>query len=724
MTIYVDIVSRKIISSPRLKRDVSRIEVKRGDLIPFSIIFIQNGEPVSLGANHTVTLGAKLKNNNEGVAMVLQIFTQVGAAIPYTANVNFNGSALREYLNNAVNVIDDYTYVDLQMEINWINTSTTLNRTTNSTILRVYNDVIQGGETAPVVNDGVPFQFLDGIKTNSIQGLTSGDTVVFSAPITTTGASSHIQTSNAGAAIKSTNFAAVEGSGASLVDGSFQPCLTWSAGGRNLTIPAGTAVTFNSTNFTFGTGSASAFVTALGTYNASTATALQTSRNIFGLSFNGTANVTGNAESTGSFASIPIGGAAGHFITLNGTAPTVIAGRSAWWTDTSGVPSFRNGTEGIVTLLRSSDASTSTDPNTVVQRDSDGAIFLSSPLYEGVTLNVSSSGDNGAQAIQAVATGTSGVGGNFISTSGRAIIATSDSSTALEVRSKDGTYHATFGTSGNNRSAIERVRGWFVWFYANFTGRLKTANITADRDWTLPDATGTIALTASATGVPDKLTNGTIAGTLTINSINYTYGAEAAVAHVTALGLPATGNIVTLTGTQVLTNKTLTAPTINSATIGTAVTFNAMTYTYGSGAAVAHVAALNLPATGNIVTLTGSQVLTNKTLTTPVIAAINGGIAANDDITIQGTTNVTRETSYVSLQPNGGSVGIGNASPDASALLDMTSITQGFLPPRMTSTERDSISSPADGLIIFNITTSKINYYNGTHWHAVSSSNV
>jgi hypothetical protein len=717
MTIYVDIASRKIISSPRLKKDVSRIEVKRGDLIPFSIIFIQNGEPIGLGANHTVTLGAKLKNNNEGVAMVLQSFTQVGAAIPYTANVNFNGSALREYLNNAVNVIDDYTYVDLQMEINWINTSTTLNRTTNSTILRVYNDVIQGGEAAPVVNDGVPFQFLDGIKTNSIQGLTSSDTVVFSAPISTTGASSHIQTSNASAAIKSTNFAAVESSGASLVDGSFQPCLTWSAGGRNLTIPAGTAVTFNSTNFTFGAGSASAFVTALGTYNASTATALQNSREIFGLSFNGTANVTGNAVSTGSFASIPTGGAAGHFITLNGTAPTVIAGRSAWWTDASGVPSFRNGTGGVVTLLRGSDASTSTTPDTIVKRDSEGGIGLSTSNSDGITLEVISSGNpdsSNAKTILAIATGTAGVAGDFTSTSGTAIIATSTT----------GTYHTTFGNSGDNRSAIERVRGWFVWFFSTFVGRLKTANITANRDWTLPDATGTIALTASATGIPDKLTNGTIAGTLTVNSTSYTYGSGAAALHVTALGLPATGDIATLAGTQVLTNKTLTAPIINSAIIGTAATFNATTYTYASGAAAPHVAALGLPVVNTIVTLTGAQVLTNKTLTSPTIAAINGGIAANDDITIQGTTNVTRVTSYVSLQPNGGSVGIGNASPDASALLDMTSITQGFLPPRMTDTQRDSILSPAHGLIIFNITTNRINYYNGSSWHAVSSSTV
>jgi len=97
---------------------------------------------------------------------------------------------------------------------------------------------------------------------------------------------------------------------------------------------------------------------ALTTSNVSTATALETSRNIFGIAFNGTANVAGDATNTGHFASIPTGGQAGHFVTLNGTAPTVIAGRSAWWSDGSGNPSFRNGTGTAVTLVKSSDLGT------------------------------------------------------------------------------------------------------------------------------------------------------------------------------------------------------------------------------------------------------------------------------------------------------------------------------------------------------------------------------
>jgi len=56
------------------------------------------------------------------------------------------------------------------------------------------------------------------------------------------------------------------------------------------------------------------------------------------------------------------------------------------------------------------------------------------------------------------------------------------------------------------------------------------------------------------------------------------------------------------------------------------------------------------------------------------------------------------------------------ADADASAMLDVSSTTQGFLPPRMTETQRNAISNPATGLMIYNTTANRPNYYNGTKW--------
>lgn len=46
-------------------------------------------------------------------------------------------------------------------------------------------------------------------------------------------------------------------------------------------------------------------------------------------------------------------------------------------------------------------------------------------------------------------------------------------------------------------------------------------------------------------------------------------------------------------------------------------------------------------------------------------------------------------------------LGIGTTNPDASAELDITSTTRGLLVPRMTADQRDAITSPSQGLIIF-----------------------
>jgi uncharacterized protein (TIGR02145 family) len=69
-------------------------------------------------------------------------------------------------------------------------------------------------------------------------------------------------------------------------------------------------------------------------------------------------------------------------------------------------------------------------------------------------------------------------------------------------------------------------------------------------------------------------------------------------------------------------------------------------------------------------------------------------------------------------------VGIGTLTPAASAQLDVSSTTKGFLPPRMTTAERNLIVTPATGLVIFNTTTNSLETKNSTGWVSLSSSFV
>lgn len=48
-------------------------------------------------------------------------------------------------------------------------------------------------------------------------------------------------------------------------------------------------------------------------------------------------------------------------------------------------------------------------------------------------------------------------------------------------------------------------------------------------------------------------------------------------------------------------------------------------------------------------------------------------------------------------------------------------VGKGTIPPRMTTTQRDAIDYPDKGLLIMNLTTGKLNFYNGSSWEAVDS---
>ena len=70
-------------------------------------------------------------------------------------------------------------------------------------------------------------------------------------------------------------------------------------------------------------------------------------------------------------------------------------------------------------------------------------------------------------------------------------------------------------------------------------------------------------------------------------------------------------------------------------------------------------------------------------------------------------------------------IGINNENPDASAALDITSTTKGFLPPRMTAAQRNSISNPSAGLMLWCSdcgANGELNVFNGSAFTAIDGS--
>lgn len=77
---------------------------------------------------------------------------------------------------------------------------------------------------------------------------------------------------------------------------------------------------------------------------------------------------------------------------------------------------------------------------------------------------------------------------------------------------------------------------------------------------------------------------------------------------------------------------------------------------------------------------------------------------------------------FLSGQLSAQNVGIGTTTPQSSAILDVTSNNKGFLPPRMTTGERNAIAGKVAGLMIYNTTTSCVEMYNGASWISLCTS--
>lgn len=69
---------------------------------------------------------------------------------------------------------------------------------------------------------------------------------------------------------------------------------------------------------------------------------------------------------------------------------------------------------------------------------------------------------------------------------------------------------------------------------------------------------------------------------------------------------------------------------------------------------------------------------------------------------------------------NAGNIGMGTTAPAASAQLEISSTTRGFLPPRLTQSQRNNIVNPVQGLVVYctncGVNGGELQTYNGTSW--------
>jgi len=274
---------------------------------------------------------------------------------------------------------------------------------------------------------------------------------------------------------------------------------------------------------------------------------------------------------------------------------------------------------------------------------------------------------------------------------------------------------ATIATSGSYTDLINKPT-LFSGAYSDLTGKpalwdstwISIKNKPTLFDGQYSSLTGTptfatVATSGSYTDLSDKptLNNGTV------TSIN------------TGAGL--TGGPITTSGTISIANAGVTNAMLANPSL---------TISTGSGLAGGGVLALggtlSLTNTG-VISVSATGALTSSGGQNPQIAitgnvpVTNGGTGTSTAFTqgsvvFAGASGIYSQNNSKLFWDNTNSrLGIGTASPNTSAALDITSTTMGFLPPRMTEAQMNALT-PVEGLIVYNTTAKLPLFYNGTSW--------
>jgi len=238
---------------------------------------------------------------------------------------------------------------------------------------------------------------------------------------------------------------------------------------------------------------------------------------------------------------------------------------------------------------------------------------------------------------------------------------------------------------------------------SGFTGNLIDAQVAGISGFKVTAAGLGSAPTAVITG------NG---GTITIASNNGT-GFPGLVAASISVGMNGGGGMIYGRNYPNVTFFT----NISATTNGLTVINNNLPTAYGNALAT------TIPGTIRAVIGSGTDISGSNLY---LVGGLGTGTGSTGDVVIRGAntgstgTTLATELDRVTFKADG-RVGFGTPTPAATSIVDVTSTTQGFLFPRMTTTQKNAITSPAEGLIVYDLTLHKLCIYTGAVWETITS---
>jgi hypothetical protein len=257
------------------------------------------------------------------------------------------------------------------------------------------------------------------------------------------------------------------------------------------------------------------------------------------------------------------------------------------------------------------------------------------------------------------------------------------------------------GSGGTNRTAI---------FALNLSANVDSSGVASQtRSQAFLITSSRYSATDLSTRTDNQVFGGSITATHATTAPGTIVSSTLQGLGTTASNFSGTATLQIGMGSNIRVGDTSGSPTTVSTTA-----YNIYSSTFGVGTASGNTATVT---TGASFYAVGPTVGTTGTMTTYYglflgAASISGTLTNNWGV----YSADTAATNYF-----GGNVGVGTTSPNASAILDAQSTTKGVRMPNMTTTQKNAISSPAAGLMVFDTTLSKLCVYSGAAWQTITS---